>query len=127
MVKGAYTWLKAINWTDDDAWAGLKLERSQYSAKESRAGRLQHTTDLPDVLYLRAASGPRKAVGQFRGVGEDPRWMANQRHLQLRFRPTLPVNHIRRFSEGRRSNADARPDRFCKETWPNRVWTLLRP
>ena len=23
MVKGAYTWSKAINWTDDDGWAGL--------------------------------------------------------------------------------------------------------
>jgi hypothetical protein len=23
MIKGAYTWSKAINWTDDDGWAGL--------------------------------------------------------------------------------------------------------
>ena len=81
MVKGAYTWSKAINWTDDDGWAGPQLERSQCAAKEPRAGWLQHATNLPDVVYLRATFWLRKALGEFRGRVQD-RWrMANQRYL----------------------------------------------
>ncbi|HZS07461.1 MAG TPA: TonB-dependent receptor [Blastocatellia bacterium] len=52
-VKGAYTWSKAINLTDDDGWAGLPLFNapSQIRRNRARAG-----YDIPHVFQLGAAA-----------------------------------------------------------------------
>ncbi len=55
MVKGAYTWGHAINWTDDDGWAGLTwndpniLRRNQANAGYDRRHvfQLGYVYDLP--------------------------------------------------------------------------------
>jgi len=48
MVKGAYTWSKAIDWTDDDGWAGLDWnDPNVLKRNRARAG-----FDTPQIFQL---------------------------------------------------------------------------
>ena len=40
MIKGAYTWSKAINMTDDDGWAERRLELGSGVRPQSRRRRV---------------------------------------------------------------------------------------
>ena len=48
MVKGAYTWSKAIDWTDDDGWAGL----SWNDPNVLRRNRAQAGFNTPQIFQL---------------------------------------------------------------------------
>ena len=48
MVKGAYTWSKAINWTDDDGWAGLNWNDPNILRKNRAAAGY----DTPQIFQL---------------------------------------------------------------------------
>jgi hypothetical protein len=48
MVKGAYTWSKAIDWTDDDGWAGL----SWNDPSVLRRNRAQAGYNTPQILQM---------------------------------------------------------------------------
>src|SRR5205807_845730 len=48
MVKGAYTYSKAINWTDDDGWAGLNWNDPNIL----RRNRAQAGFNTPQIFQL---------------------------------------------------------------------------
>src|SRR5207248_10484589 len=48
MVKGAYTWSKAIDWTDDDGWAGL----SWNDPSILRRNRAQAGYNTPQIFQM---------------------------------------------------------------------------
>jgi hypothetical protein len=48
MIKGAYTWSRAINWTDDDGWAGLDWNDPDVL----RRNRAQAGYNIPHILQL---------------------------------------------------------------------------
>ncbi len=64
LLKGAYTWSKAMNETDEDGWATLDVEPAVADGAQLRPGRLRPPAQLPDGLRLRAAvrEGQPKAV-----------------------------------------------------------------
>jgi hypothetical protein len=49
MLKGAFTWSKAINWTDEDGWTGTIMYNWQpvFSRNRARAG-----YDIPHILQM---------------------------------------------------------------------------
>jgi hypothetical protein len=51
MVKGAYTWSKAINWTDDDGWAGLNWNDPNVQRK-NRAAAGYNTPQIFQMSYI---------------------------------------------------------------------------
>ena len=77
MLKGAYTWSKAMNMADEDGWTGLTWNiPSQYDRNYAR-GRLRPYARAADGLRLRTALDARK--------NEHPRLggqgLAGERHL----------------------------------------------
>ena len=55
LLKGAYTFSKALNETDDDGWVGLTWNQPSQLAPQLRAGRLRSPAHAADGVRLRAA------------------------------------------------------------------------
>ena len=55
LLKGAYTWSKAMNMADEDGWTGLELEHPEPVRSQLRAGRLRPAARAADGLRLRTA------------------------------------------------------------------------
>jgi len=49
MIKGAYTYSRAINWTDDDGWAGMPITNHQPSLRRNRA---QAGYNIPQIFNV---------------------------------------------------------------------------
>ena len=55
LLKGAYTFSKALNETDDDGWTGRDVEPAVAVSPQLRAGRLRPSAHAADGLRVRAA------------------------------------------------------------------------
>ena len=73
LLKGAYTWSKAMNETDDDGWTGLTLEhpepvRPQLRARRATTGRTScrwaSSTSCRSSVTARASSGYASRTGR---------------------------------------------------------------
>ena len=79
MVKGAYTWSKAIDWTDDDGWAGLswndptvlRRNRAQAGYNTPQIFQMSYIYELPFGSGKRWANsgGAAKVVGGWQMSG----------------------------------------------------------
>ncbi len=55
LLKGAYTWSKAMDETDDDGWVTLDVEPAVPAQSQLRAGRLRQDPQFLDGLPVRSA------------------------------------------------------------------------
>jgi len=64
-LKGAYTWSKAINWTDDDGWAGMPLTNWGPALRRNRAVSGYDRTQMFTLGFVyEAPFGPGKRWAQ---------------------------------------------------------------
>ena len=55
MLKGAYTWSKALNMADDEGWAGVAWDHPDVFDRNRGTGRLRPDAHVPDGLRVRPA------------------------------------------------------------------------
>jgi outer membrane receptor protein involved in Fe transport len=64
-LKGAYTWSKAINWTDDDGWAGMPLTNWGPALRRNRSVAGYDRTHMFTMGFLyELPFGPNKPMAQ---------------------------------------------------------------
>ena len=65
LLKGAYTWSKTINWTDEDGWAGLPITHWAPALRRNRAASGYDRTHMFTIGFVyELPFGPGKAWAQ---------------------------------------------------------------